>query len=200
MSEGERKASDESAVAAVLADLAKLHAEIDVQAEALAAQHSNRLQCRRGCQGCCVDDLTVSRVEAERIRRAHPVLLASATPHAAGACAFLDAEGACRIYVDRPSVCRSQGLPLRFFFEDESGEIEEGRDICPLNQPGGPPVEELEEEDCWLIGPHEHRIGMLDGAFSEAVDPDSAPAGSAPDLRVALRSLFSRDSLGQAKV
>ena len=31
-----------------------------------------------------------------------------------GACAFLDGEGGCRVYPDRPYVCRTQGLPLRW--------------------------------------------------------------------------------------
>lgn len=199
--EGQGGGSPEEATR-LLGDLVELHREIDAEVEALAALHAERLQCRRGCAGCCVDDLTVSPIEAERIKRGHPDLLASGKPHAKGACAFLDAEGACRVYADRPSVCRSQGLPLRFFFEDETGEIEERRDICPLNQPGGPAVETLDESACWLIGPHEHRIGMLDEAFAEARPSLSAARASAagpgrqmaaaPPGRIALRSLFAR--------
>lgn len=101
-------------------------------------------------------------------------------PHAVGACAFLDDEGACRVYEDRPYVCRSQGLPLRVLFENEANDIEERRDICPLNLEGGPPIESLDEDDCWLIGPFELRIARLD---------EELLGGQGE--RVALRDLFS---------
>jgi Fe-S-cluster containining protein len=165
---------------APLAALVALHDEIDREAAALAVVHGARLQCRRGCHACCVDDLTVTRIEAERIRRVHPALLAEGRPHPAGACAFLDDEGACRIYAERPSVCRSQGLPLRMFFEDEAGEIEERRDICPLNLEGGPPLAALPEEQLWLVGIHELRLAAIDEA-----------AGGSDETRIPLRELFA---------
>ena len=168
---------------ALLDRLAKLHAEIDREADALAEIHAVRLQCQRGCSACCLDELTVLPIEAERIRRAHPELLAESTPHAPGACAFLDAEGACRVYADRPYVCRSQGLPLRVVFENEAGELDEVRDICPLNVEGGPPLASLAEDECWLIGPWELRLGQLDEAF--------AGEGAA---RITLRDLFTRSA------
>lgn len=164
-----------------LEDLAALHVEVDTAAQALALRHARRLQCRRGCHACCVDDLSVTRIEAERIRQAHPDLLAAGTPHPVGACAFLDAEGACRIYAERPLVCRTQGLPLQMFFEDETGEIEERRDICPLNLEGGPPLEQLAEDELWLVGVHELRLAALDEA-----------AGGSDEKRIRLRDLFAR--------
>jgi hypothetical protein len=166
---------DEAAIAALIA----LHAEIDRESADLAIVHRDRLQCRRGCHACCVDDLTVTRIEAERIRRAHPTLLAEGQPHPTGSCAFLDDEGACRIYVERPAVCRSQGLPLRIVFEDEAGELEERRDVCPLNVEGGPPLDALPEEQLWLVGIHELRLTAIDEA-----------AGGSDETRVALRELF----------
>ncbi len=163
-------------------ELDALHAEIDRAANSLAIVHADRLQCRRGCSDCCVDDLTVAAVEAERIRRAHSELLRQAVPHPVGRCAFLDDLGACRIYPERPYVCRTQGLPLRILFENEVGEIEERRDICPLNLDGGPPLEELDEHDCWLIGPFELKLGGLDDRWT-----------GGKQERIALRSLFESD-------
>jgi Fe-S-cluster containining protein len=61
-----------------------------------------RLQCREGCSACCVDDRSVFEVEAAHVRLHHAELLAIGTSHAAGACAFLDERGACRIYAERP--------------------------------------------------------------------------------------------------
>jgi len=176
MSSGESRGS-------VLAALPVFHAEIDRIASRLSARHGDRLQCRRGCNACCLDDLTVTAVEAERIQDHHGDWLARAAPHPDGACAFLDGAGACRIYSDRPSVCRSQGLPLRVLFEDENEEIVERRDICPLNLEGGPALGELPEDAFWLVGPHELRLAELDRRFAESLGSTALP-------RVALRSLF----------
>jgi Fe-S-cluster containining protein len=158
----------------------ELHERIDVRAGELALHHAQRLRCKRGCDACCLDGLTVIPIEAERIRSSHEALLRDGTPHPPGACAFLGSEGECRIYADRPYVCRTQGLPLRWFSEDESGEIRELRDICPLNSEG-PALETLPEESCWLIGPAELELANLQ---AEIRDPDES--------RIALRALFDR--------
>jgi hypothetical protein len=120
--------------------------------------------------------LTVFDVEAEPIRRQYAELLANGAPHEEGACAFLDAEGSCRIYAERPHVCRTQGLPLRWT-EERDGDVVELRDICPLNDPGEPIVE-LAPDDCWSIGPVEERLARL-----ELANPE-------PKARVRLRDLF----------
>lgn len=153
-----------------LDQLAALHARIDEAASRLAAVHRERMVCRRGCIGCCSDELTVFEVEAERIRRFAPELLASGTPHPQGRCAFLAADGACRVYEVRPYVCRTQGLPLRWLDDELEAEL---RDICELNDDEG--IESLGENDCWTIGPVEAELAALNGG----------PA------RVALRDLFS---------
>ena len=136
-----------------------LHDEVDASVRPLVALHADRLQCRRGCAACCVDDLTVYELEAERIR-AHCSEVLESEPHPAGACAFLGADGACRIYAHRPYVCRTQGLPLRWFTEDAGGTVVELRDICPLNETETA-LEALPETSCWLIGPTEDRLGEL---------------------------------------
>ena len=56
----------------------------------------------------------------------------------------------------------------------------EGRDICELNLAGGPPLDALAEEDCWLIGPFELELGQMEDAKLGEGTP-----------RVALRSLFA---------
>lgn len=154
----------------------RLHAAVDELARPIAAANASRMKCRAGCSGCCSDGLTVFEVEAEVIRRRHPELLADGEPHEEGACALLDREGRCRVYDARPYVCRTQGLPLRWLDEDEEGQPFESRDICPLNEPGGPPLEELAADACWTLGPIEERLAsrQKDGK------------------RVALRSLFAK--------
>lgn len=164
------------------ADVRALHEEVDVACAPIARRHAARLQCRLGCTACCVDDLTVFEVEADRIRAAHAELLERGTPHPPGACAFLGEDGACRIYASRPYVCRTQGLPLRWLVEDAAGEIVERRSICELNA-AGEPLARLDEEACWLIGPVEDRLARLQ---AEREGDDGV------GRRVALRGLFRR--------
>jgi hypothetical protein len=160
-----------------LARLVALHAEVDAQVARLAGIHRGRLHCRLGCHACCVDGIRVFEIEAERIRAARPELLREA-PHPPGACAFLDASGACRIYAERPYVCRTQGLPLRWIDDTPPGGPVERRDICPLNE-AGPPLESLPGEVCWSLGPAEGRLAAL-----------QAEADGGRLHRVALRDLF----------
>lgn len=161
-------------------DLAAFHADVDRDVAPLAERHRDRLQCRRGCADCCVDDLTVFEVEAERIRRAHGPMLADGTAAPPGRCAFLDDEGACRVYDHRPYVCRTQGLPLRWIEDDGS----EYRDICPLNDDRGP-ITDLAEDGCWTLGPAEGRLAGLQQRF-----------GDGRMGRVRLRDLFGENGRG----
>ncbi len=149
--------SDE-AIAAVL----RLHADVDRRAAELQERHAARLQCRRGCASCCVDDLTVFDVEAEVVR-AHAGAVLREPPHSAGACAFLDAQGACRIYAYRPYVCRTQGLPLRWIESEEFAVGTERRDICPLNE-SEDPLATLAADECWEIGPTEGQLATIQAA------------------------------------
>ena len=112
-----------------------LYRDIDAKAGILVRIHGNRLKCRMGCAECCMDDITVFEVEAENIRCHNNVLLNTGIPSGSG-CAFLDESGACRIYPQRPYVCRTQGLPLRWLEELDDDALVEMRDICPLNEEG----------------------------------------------------------------
>ena len=136
-----------------------LHADIDRTTRRLQMVHAARLQCREGCSSCCIDDLTIFEVEAAQIRRHHADLLATGVPHAAGACAFLDESGGCRIYAERPQICRTQGLPLRWI-EEEDGAAVELRTICSLNE-AGEPIAQLPADACWTLGPAEERLALL---------------------------------------
>jgi len=158
----------------------ELHQRIDVRAAELALHHAQRLHCARGCNSCCIDALSVLPIEAERIQASHAALLRDGIPHPPGACAFLGDSGECRIYADRPYVCRTQGLPLRWFSEDDSGGLCELRDICPLNDEG-PALETLPEESCWLIGPVERELADLQAKLRDPLED-----------RIALRALFDR--------
>ncbi len=165
-----------------------LHTEVDTESARLRNNPalSGKLQCRRGCTDCCIDDLTVFTIEAERIRIEHPEVLKE-KPGPLGQCAFLNGSGACRIYSARPYVCRTQGLPLRWFeahtendeddfadlLLDISAEAEhelglaplsnmEHRDICPLNDTGTISPSSLKHDECWLLGPFEDQLQQLE--------------------------------------
>jgi len=148
-----------------LTALVALHTAVDRKTEELEVRHAERLVCRRGCSDCCVDEISVFEIEAQRIRANHARMLATQRPHPPGACAFLDEAGGCRIYDDRPYVCRTQGLPLRWFDEDERGARTEWRDICPLNELPDEPLESLSPGACWTIGPTESDLAELQRAF-----------------------------------
>ena len=163
------------------AALRRLHQEVDLAAAALAERHRERLHCGRGCHACCVDGIRVFEVEAERIRSNHRALVESGLPHQSGGCAFLGDAGECRIYPDRPYVCRTQGLPLRWLEQADPAELfVEHRDICPLND-AGEPIEALPAETCWTLGPFEDRLRRLQQA-----------ADGGRGRRVALREIFLR--------
>jgi Fe-S-cluster containining protein len=164
----------------VLGELRKLHREVESEFDRLAAVHRERMRCGRGCASCCVDDLTVFEIEAARIVEERPDVLESAEPHEPGACAFLGPQGECRVYAQRPYVCRTQGLALRWVEPTETGGWAEMRDICPLNDEVGPPLESLDEADCWTVGPAEGKLADLQSRWGES------------GRRVRLRSLFKR--------
>jgi uncharacterized protein len=173
--------------------IAELHQGLDRRVSALNVIHAKRLQCARGCSSCCIDELTVFAVEADHIALHNAPLLESGKAHAKGACAFLDLEGACRIYEQRPYVCRTQGLPLRWINGADQGSLEgepitESRDICSLNE-NADPIEAIAESDCFTLGPAEEQLARLQVA-SSTLDTSARPGGGARPVRVSLRSLF----------
>jgi uncharacterized protein len=171
----------------ILQEVMRLHASVSRRAEALSERLGSLLVCRRGCHQCCIDELAVFPVEGEIIRRHCQNILENEQPHPPGKCAFLDLDGACRIYPWRPYVCRTQGLPLRWRDEDAGEDAAEMRDICPLNADefAGQAVELelLPKEDCWTLGEAESHLAGLQikalGSFQETLP------------RVLLRDLFN---------
>ncbi len=145
----------------------------------LSKIHSDRLQCKIGCSGCCIDDLEVFGIEAAYISKHFPEILTS-KPHDTGKCAFLDSNGACRIYDARPLICRSHGLPIRFVETDENNQTTEFIDICELNE-NETPLDKIKKEDFWN-----------ENLFSEVLVSLELEANNKEINRVRLRDLFSK--------
>jgi Fe-S-cluster containining protein len=154
-----------AAAAAAVAELRAFYADVDREFRRLAERFAGKMKCGMGCTECCQDGLTVFAVEAENIRSHHAEMLGQGPPGGPGACALLDGGGRCRVYPQRPYICRTHGLPLRVLEENGRGEIEEHRSICPLNGAVGP-LDRLPEFDLWLVGPFELRLGRIQERFS----------------------------------
>ena len=163
----------------------RFHLAVLAMTAPLVERHRDHLACTKGCSDCCVDGLSVFRVEADRIRQRYGSFLETEEPHPPGRCAFLDANGACRIYEDRPYVCRTQGLPLRWT-DEEDGQWVERRDVCVLNAEQGLDPLSLEAEACWTLGPAEAKLRDLQLAHEPACDERLELQ------RISLRDLFRR--------
>ena len=169
--------------------------KIDARSEEISQaleQSGQKLHCCPGCCGCCRDGLTMTQAEAAVIRKLFPDIGKEA-PHAEGACPFLDDAGLCRIYRARPFICRTHGLPMRYFMtlrealemsvideipelhsEDEKIEL---RDICELSDLD---VMALPDEHCWISEIAEAQLAAM----------DACTFGEAP--RISMRSFFEK--------
>ncbi len=99
----------------------ELCAKVDAFVGKVEARHRGEMACRPGCDGCCRVHLTITAVEAARLR-AHlarlpfaqrQILRRRAAAPAAERCSALDQQGRCAVYAARPLVCRSHGVPIR---------------------------------------------------------------------------------------
>jgi hypothetical protein len=164
--------------AEALEKLRLIYQEIDKQVDHLTHINTNRLNCGIGCAGCCIDNLSIYEIEALNIKSNKGAFLIEEQPYPAGSCAFLNSAGHCRIYEHRPYVCRTQGLPLRWYDVYDNDRIIEMRDICPLND-NEQPIQDLPADSCWLIGPVESQLSILQAQY-----------GGGLLKRIALRDLF----------
>lgn len=80
--------------------------------------------CKKGCSSCCHMNVSVTKAEADRLAKAvgkSAAILAVAPRHDPGEfagvpCPFLDEQGACSAYADRPLSCRKHSS----FFMNEN--------------------------------------------------------------------------------
>jgi uncharacterized protein len=114
-------------------------------------KHLNNMSCRLGCSKCCYVELTIFQAEAYAIlewvnflsldekQNLLNELNVPESPEQKNTlgkinkpCAFLR-NGKCAIYEVRPTICRTQGLPLQYKISDEKNQVQLAVDVCPLN-------------------------------------------------------------------
>lgn len=174
-----------SADAAERVALSRLHERTSERFERTLATVGAAPGCGDGCDACCVDGLTVWRLEADAMADwlLHDATMAHRQAFRlgpAGACAFLRA-GRCQVYAARPYVCRSQGAVLRWYEVDGDDTVER-RDTCSLHL-RGLALDRLPDAALFDIGPAEADLAGLASRQLGALGGRGLPQ------RVALRTL-----------
>ncbi len=125
---------------------ARLLGRVDAHFERTRARHPDALRCAPGCSACCRLHLALLPLEALAIEHAVMALPPSRRAQVARQAAALEQgtsdtlcplvlQGRCSVYAQRPLICRTHGLPLRF------GDSVE---VCSLNfTEGDPPADAL---------------------------------------------------------
>ena len=109
----------------------KLREVIDALSKKLSDEHQQHLNCREGCDQCCLNlrlfpvefHAILSELTPDRIPSIN-IITGEDDP-----CTFLN-DHSCSIYPSRPIICRTHGLPL-LFTNDEGTDLELA--LCELN-------------------------------------------------------------------
>lgn len=104
----------------------KLRNSIDELSGKLHGLHKNHMQCKKGCDLCCMD-YEIFPIEFEHIQKSIKNKEINISDSKDGSCIFLK-DHACQIYEHRPIICRTHGLPL-LFMNDDQWELS----ACELN-------------------------------------------------------------------
>lgn len=107
-----------------------LRAKIDRLSHQLFDLHHSQIQCKKGCDLCCMD-YSIFPIEFFYIKSKlkNTELPAFDEKDKSGSCVFLK-NHECTIYEHRPIICRTHGLPL-LYMNNESEEWE--LSACDLN-------------------------------------------------------------------
>jgi Fe-S-cluster containining protein len=100
--------------------------KVDELTEQLSSLHQNHMQCRKGCDLCCMN-YRIFPVEYFSIQQRLNEKPAETQQARDGSCIFLK-DHICQVYAHRPVICRTHGLPL-LYLNDEQWELS----ACELN-------------------------------------------------------------------
>lgn len=108
----------------------ELITEIDKLSTELGKLHSKYLQCKKGCDLCCMD-YDIFPVEFHAILnqlKKNKTFIKPEKKADGNSCIFLK-NHACTIYENRPVICRTHGLPLLYMNDTSEWELSN----CELN-------------------------------------------------------------------
>lgn len=109
----------------------RLRNNIDQVSEKLYNQHKTHMQCRKGCDLCCMD-YSILPLEfhfiKEELKKENFQPDKTPSGNTDSSCIFLK-NHECTIYKNRPVICRTHGLPLLFTNDDYEWELS----TCELN-------------------------------------------------------------------
>ena len=136
--------------------------ELDHHCAELYKLHGPHLNCKAGCDSCCMD-FSILPVEFYAIKnQAGDNLKDGKRPGVDSECAFL-VNHRCVIYDARPIICRTQGLPMLYM-----GEEEWELSACELNFTH---FDEFTEENTFPQDKYNSRLFLLNQKFIENI-PD----------------------------
>lgn len=136
--------------------------EMDLHCAELYKLHAPHLNCKAGCDSCCMD-FSIFPVEFFAIKKqAGDNLKNGIKPASDGECPFL-VNHRCVIYDARPIICRTQGLPL-LYMGDEQWELS----ACELNFTGFD-FDEFTEENTFPQDRYNSRLFLLNQKFIESL-------------------------------
>lgn len=161
------------------ADYWKLRDEADREFERLYSLHAGHMQCRKGCDACCME-FRVFPVEYYAIKQqAESCISRGQRPDRAQDCPFLVNHN-CVIYDARPIICRTQGLPL-LFMGDENWELS----VCELNFTRFEDAD-FSPENTFSLDAFNSRLYLINRSFIQDMEDQSFKE---TDL-LSMRSLF----------
>lgn len=108
-----------------------LKTSINKLSEKLTEKHQSHMQCRSGCDLCCMDysvlPLEFHYIREQLEKEGYPKPGSGNNPDSS-TCIFLS-NHTCTIYNHRPVICRTHGLPLLYTNDDFEWELS----TCELN-------------------------------------------------------------------
>lgn len=111
-------------------DYFNIRNEIDSSSEQLAEKHSKHMECKAGCDLCCMD-YSIFPVEFYSILnqlKKNSIKPEIKTSGSKEECIFLF-NHRCTMYTERPVICRTHGLPLLYMNDNSEWELS----ACELN-------------------------------------------------------------------
>jgi Fe-S-cluster containining protein len=170
------------------ANYTQLLAKVDLMFNSVVERNPGQFQCQRSCYACCQPGLTISNIEATRIREwlsenadvFAKIRDSSTMMNDKNYCPLLDKSGLCSIYEVRPMICRSHGMPVSWGASE--GGSQEERDVCPLNFEGVN-LQSLSKMDVLSLDKLNVLLSLINRQF------DEENAGSRLELKEILKDL-----------